>query len=40
MIAYRIPSFNNREFYVAILAWEQIAYEQLIDAIGGLMIDG
>jgi len=30
---HRIPAFDNRQFYIVILAGEQIEYEQLNDAV-------
>ena len=38
--AHQIPAFDNREFYIAILAGEQIEYERLNDVVRRLMIDG
>lgn len=37
---HRIPAFENREFYIAILAREQIEYEELNDAVRGFMTGG
>jgi hypothetical protein len=31
--AHQIPAFDNRQFYIAILAGEQIEYEQFNDAV-------